>query len=95
MYDMDKNEIHLTIDSKQYPNLPDLRLDDTGEVTLTFEIVGLNKYDDEALEGERNSCTLKCKVKSMSVKKVSLQDAGERALKSTIPYVKTQISPAP
>ena len=85
----------ITISEKDYSDLPDLRLDDTGEITLTFEVVGINKYDDETFEGEVRSCTVEYKVKSMSVKKVSLQDAGERALKSTDLYVKTQTSPAP
>lgn len=82
--------IHLT--DKDYPELPDLRLSATGEVTLVFEVVGLNKMDDETFEGEIRSCDLECKVKSMSVRKVSLEEAGEKAEEN---YVKTQTTPAP
>ena len=87
----------ITISSKDYPDLPNLRLDDEGEITLQFEVVGLNKYDDETFEGEVNNCTLEYRVKSMSVKKVSLEDAADKAGRKATEdsYVKTQTTPAP
>lgn len=84
----------LILSSKNVPNLPNFRIDDTGTITLHFKITGANKYDDEAGLDDEISYTMECSVESISTEKINLSDAVERAANKDI-YVATRTTPAP
>jgi len=84
--------VTLYIDSKNYPDLPRMTVDDSGEIKLTFVVVGVSKTEDGNI-----SYTLEGAVTGIDVEEQSLNSIVNRAAKGAYadtPMVKTQFTPA-
>jgi hypothetical protein len=89
----------LTIHASDYPGVV-LNIDDTGSLTLTFRVVGVNKNSggapvDMDTDPEDISYTLEYETSKISKDAVSLENAAERASKKGDIYVANRTQPAP
>jgi len=87
----------ITINAKDYPGII-LGIDDTGTLTLSFKVVGVNKGSSNMplMEGnEDTSYTLEYQTEKISKDDVSLSQAAERASKKGDIYVADRTQPAP
>lgn len=83
------------IDTKQFPDLPNLPIGSKGTLEVSYEVTGISKSDDEfGDDSDVIHYTLEIEVLQVKSKKMSLEEAGERA--STQPLLtKNNINPAP
>jgi len=84
----------ITLDTGEYPGLPDLAIDDEGSLILKFKVVGVNKHDDES-GFESTSFTLEYEIDDIKMRQISLSEATRRAGEGKSVYVKTQSNPSP
>lgn len=87
------NRLHLS--DKEFGDLPtDLRLDDTGTMTIKFKIVGANKYDDETLAEFEISYDMEYEIEKIEIKKLTLQESTAKAVRDH-EVTRTQPIPSP
>lgn len=87
--------MRITISSKDFKELPKLMLEQTGEISLSFKVVGANIFDDTAYEGdteETKEYTLECQVLEIDDNKMDLKESLSRA---EALMVKTTTQPFP
>ena len=70
--------MRITITDKDFPDIPTMNVDDTGEIELTFKVVGVSR---DTLEPTDNSISyeLECVPTECKVEKVSLEESTRRA----------------
>lgn len=83
--------VTLYLDSKMYPDMPRMTVDDSGEIRLTFTVVGVSKSEDGSI-----SYTLEGAVTKIDPDEQNLNSIVRRASKGAYddtPMVKIPFTP--